>query len=303
MARNGSGTMTIPNSMTSQQPVTASAHNQNYSDIANELTNSVAADGQTTMTGPLKASNGSVTNPSHTFGSDQNTGRYRKSADVMADVCNGAEVVEYSATGIEVTGDVEASGVLKQAGFAIQPIGLGPLQWTGRTAPPGWVLTGQTYNRDDYPDLWDFAETEIAAGNTFYTNGNGTTTFTVGTMEGYVPAGTDSGGARIASFTDVGDTAGASARTLETANLPPYTPSGTNSTSSVSTAFNLQNNSAGTVLGGGGSTAVNVANNVTGSFATAAAQSWTGVAQGGTSTSFGIVQPSRAFSFIVFAGA
>ncbi len=302
MSRNGSGTMTIPNTLVSQQPVTASAHNQNYSDIANELTNSVAADGQTTMTGPLKASNGSATNPSHTFGSDQNLGRYRKGADVMADVCNGAEVVEYSATGIDVTGEVNATTV-KQAGFPLIPVGLGPLPWSGIDAPDGWVLAGATYSRTTYADLWAHANTQIGLGSTFYGVGDGSTTFTIATMDGYVPAGTDAGGTRIASFTDVGDTAGASARVLETANLPPYTPAGTNGTSSVPLSYASANtyNTTGATTGVSQIIAgVDLANDVS---LTAAAQTFTGTPQGGTSTSFGIVQPSRAFSFIIYAGA
>ena len=60
MSRNGSGVYTKVNTFVSGNPVTAAGHNQNWDDLATEMTNSVAADGQTSMTGPFKASTGSV---------------------------------------------------------------------------------------------------------------------------------------------------------------------------------------------------------------------------------------------------
>jgi hypothetical protein len=47
MARNGSGTYTVPNTFTAGTSITASGHNANLVGHAAELTNSVAADGQT----------------------------------------------------------------------------------------------------------------------------------------------------------------------------------------------------------------------------------------------------------------
>lgn len=301
MARNGSGTMSIPNTLVSQQPVTASAHNQNYSDIANELTNSVAADGQTTMTGPLKASNGSVTNPSLTFGSDQNTGRYRKSADVMADVCNGAEVVEYSATGIDVT------GVIKQGGFALLPVGA-YFPYAGTTAPDGYLLCyGQAIDREDYAALF-------SAIGTTYGPGDGSTTFNIPDLRGRVVAGKDDmGGSSANRLTDandglngdtLGDTGGGETQTLVTANLPAYTPTGTNGSVSVtSTTAAIQVNNAG-------SNSANLAGGVfeyphlnsSGVTSTGSGPTWTGDAQGGSSTAFGIVQPTIIGNYIIFAG-
>jgi microcystin-dependent protein len=303
MARNGSGIYTKVNTFVSSNPITASAHNANWDDLALEITNSVAADGQTTMTAPLKASNGSASLPAYTFGSDPDTGAYRIDANRYGIGVAGAKVVEVNSGGLAATGDLAASGVIKQAGFQLIPVGFGPVPWSGTTAPSGWVLAGATYSRATYAALWAFAQTEIAGGNTFYTNGDGSTNFTIATMEGYVPAGTDSGAARIASFTNVGDLAGASARTLTTANLPAYTPAGTNSTGIAQLSYASANsyNTAGATKaisdiasGGGLGTVVNVATN---------AQTFTGTPQGGTSTSFGIVQPSRAFKFIIFAGA
>ncbi|HJY06999.1 MAG TPA: phage tail protein, partial [Bryobacteraceae bacterium] len=182
MARNGSGVYTKVNTFAATNPITASGHNQNWDDIATEITNSVAADGQTNMTGPLKASSGSLSNPSQTFAADTNTGRYRKASDTMADVCGGAEVVEYSSAGIDVTGDVTASGVLKQGSFSLLPVGV-VFPYGGSAAPAGYLLCyGQAVDRDDYADLFGVIGTAFGAGD-------GSTTFNVPDMRGRVPAG------------------------------------------------------------------------------------------------------------------
>lgn len=84
------------------------------------------------------------------------------------------------------------SGLTTQLANIILPAGLGPLPWTGSTAPAGWVLCyGQSLLRASYPDLWTHAQLEIIAGNALYTNGNGTTTFTVPDMRGRGTAGKD----------------------------------------------------------------------------------------------------------------
>lgn len=305
MSRNGSGTYTVPNTLVSGQPVTASGHNQNYSDIGNEITNSVAADGQTVMTGPLKASNGSATNPSVTFGSDQNLGRYRKSADVMADVCNGAEVVEYSATGIDVTGDVAASGVVKQGGFNLLPVG-SYFPYAGTAAPDGYLLCyGQAIDRDDYAALF-------SAIGTTYGAGDGSTTFNLPDLRGRVVAGQDDmGGSSANRLTNAdngveGDTLGAvggiETKTLATANLPAYTPAGTNS----SGAATLQWTTIGNGATGGAATLVNnivATGGTNGPVSTVFTNpTFTGTPQGGSSTPFGVVQPTIIGNYIIFAG-
>ena len=299
MARNGSGVYTKVNTFAATNPITASGHNQNWDDIATEITNSVAADGQTNMTGPLKASSGSLSNPSQTFAADTNTGRYRKASDTMADVCGGAEVVEYSSTGINVTGTV------KQSGFALLPVGLGPLPWSGTAAPAGWLLCyGQSLSRSTYAALWSHAQTEIGLGNALFTNGDGSTTFTVADMRGRVPAGADAMGGNAANrLTDavsgidtLGDAGGAQSKTLLTANLPPYTPAGTNSggAATISTTSNS--------FQGGGTNAVNAVTAGASISATFTNPTFTGAAQGGTSTPFSIVQPTLVTNYIIFAG-
>ena len=55
MARNGSGTYTLPagNPVVTNTVITSNWANTTLTDIANTLTGSVASDGQTPMTGPL----------------------------------------------------------------------------------------------------------------------------------------------------------------------------------------------------------------------------------------------------------
>jgi microcystin-dependent protein len=301
MSRNGSGTYSVPNTFSPGYTIASSTHNQNFSDLGNEITNSVAADGQTSMTGPLKASAGSLGAPSQTFASDQDTGRYRKASNTMADVCGGAEVVEISSSGLAVTGDVSASGVVKQAGFSLLPVGM-VVPYAGSSAPTGYLLCyGQAVSRTTYASLF-------AVLGTTFGSGDGSTTFNVPDINGRVVAGADGmGGSSAGRLTDavsgidaLGDAGGSQSRTLVTANLPAYTPSGTvnagtasiwNSTDSVQAAGT---SSVVKTLNGSG-----VGNQTT---LPTSGYSFTGTAQGGTSTAFSIVQPTIVLNYIIFAG-
>lgn len=163
MARNGSGVMTVPNSFVSGGTITASSHNQNYSDIASELTNSVAADGQTTMTAPLKHSNGTVAAPSITFGSDLDTGFYRKAANSVSLSLGGADAVTFSSA---------------NAAFSCGASFSGPVGITGEfiaSATATFVLTASFSQKPVVPAK-SFAISKIADGtaNRLYgTDGSG----------------------------------------------------------------------------------------------------------------------------------
>lgn len=111
MPRNGSGTMAVVNSFTPSTTISSSAVNTNFSDIADEITNSVAVDGQSTLTGALKAANGSASAPSLTFGSDTNTGIYRKGADSLGFGVGGTEhgYIDSSGNWVIPTGDLTLS--------------------------------------------------------------------------------------------------------------------------------------------------------------------------------------------------
>jgi hypothetical protein len=64
MSRNGSGTYTLPagNPVVTGTNITSSWANTTLSDIAAGLTQSVAADGQTPMTGNLNMTNNTIEN-------------------------------------------------------------------------------------------------------------------------------------------------------------------------------------------------------------------------------------------------
>lgn len=127
-ARNGSGTMTIPNSFTPNTTISSADFNENFTDIANEITNSLALDGQSTMTGQLKAANGTVSAPSITFGSDLDSGAYRIGANNIGVAVNGAKVLDVATTGLSVTGTITPSGVI--VGSA------------GTNSAPGYTFSG-----------------------------------------------------------------------------------------------------------------------------------------------------------------
>ena len=112
MSRNGSGVFTVVNTFVSGNTVTAAGHNQNWSDLATEMTNSVAADGQTSMTGPLKAASGSVGAPGITFASDPDSGLYRIGSNNIGIAVNGAKVGDVGTAGMSITGTLTASSTL-----------------------------------------------------------------------------------------------------------------------------------------------------------------------------------------------
>lgn len=172
------------------------------------------------------------------------------------------------------------------------PIGASVDFW-GATAPnSSFVLAyGQAISRTTYATLFSMF-------STIYGSGDGSTTFNVPDLRGRVVAGADAmGGSAAGRLTDavagidaLGDAGGAQSRTLVTANLPPYTPSG--GLGGSQSFSNVQQNTAGTFSPqGGGSGTAAFANGNTLSVL-GSNLSFTGVAQGGTSTPLVTVQPT-----------
>lgn len=64
------------------------------------------------MSGNIKAANGTPSLPSYTFGSDQNSGFYRIGADNIGMTLNGSKVMDWSATGLSITGTLTVSGAI-----------------------------------------------------------------------------------------------------------------------------------------------------------------------------------------------
>lgn len=185
MPSDSNGNYSLPDGYLAEtgQTILASQHNPPLEDLAESMTQRVMASGAKPMTGPLKASDGTASAPSLTFNSGQTTGLY-KTANGLGFAVGGVQVAEL------------ISGGFKKGGKFIGEV----FDWTGTTAPALCVLPyGQTLSRTTYADLWAFAQTEIAAGNAFYNNGNGSTTFGIGDLRGRVRAGKDNMGGAAAS--------------------------------------------------------------------------------------------------------
>lgn len=296
MARNGSGTYTKVNTFVASNPITAAGHNQNWDDLASEMTNSVAADGQTTMTGPLKAAAGTVSAPGLAFASDTNTGLYRIGADNLGIAANGAKVVDVATTGMTVTGDTDVTGTAKQAGFAIQPIGV-ILPYGGSSAPAGWILCdGSAVSRTTYSALF-------AVLSTAYGVGNGTTTFNVPDLKGRVPAGKEASATRLTAThfggdsTALGATGGSESHTLTEAQLAEHDHGVTD----PGHVHNFSNN--GPIVTGG---ATSIATGAGANIQTTTIQSaTTGVTvnNAGSGNAHNNTQPTIIVNYIIFAGA
>lgn len=99
--------------------ITASDHNANWDDIEAEITNSLALDGQSTMTGQFKASSGTVAAPGITFGSDTDSGLYRTGANEIGLALGGSNVATLGAAAWTIVPAVTftAAPVFSASGF------------------------------------------------------------------------------------------------------------------------------------------------------------------------------------------
>jgi len=107
MPRNGSGSYTLPEApFVPQTPISSSAVNSDFSDIATALTNSLARNGEGGMTAVLP-----LANTGFTYISDPNTGMYRTASDEQAIKCGGVDIVEFTSTTMNITGTLQIGGV------------------------------------------------------------------------------------------------------------------------------------------------------------------------------------------------
>lgn len=94
--------------------------NGNFSDVATELTNSVAKDGQSTLTGVLKLFSGTVSAPGLIFGADTTTGWYRIGANNYGLSISGTKLLDCSAAALAVTGTLTVSSTVTASdGFTL----------------------------------------------------------------------------------------------------------------------------------------------------------------------------------------
>lgn len=99
MPFNGSGVFTLAEpAFVADTPISSAAVNSDLSDIADGLSLCLTNDGQSMMTGQIKAFAGTLAAPGYAWATDLDTGRYRSSANAMADVCGGIAIVQYTTT-------------------------------------------------------------------------------------------------------------------------------------------------------------------------------------------------------------
>lgn len=131
MPRNLKGKFTVLNTFVPGTTITALSHNENWADAANEISNSIAADGQTPLTGPLQNAAGSPAAPSVTFSADLNTGMFRAGADILGFSAGGVSCMTLSGSSAVFTVPIDAP-------LAALPSGTRML-FHQSNAPPGWV--------------------------------------------------------------------------------------------------------------------------------------------------------------------
>jgi len=176
----------------------------------------------------------------------------------------------------------------------VVPVG-GALPYFGTTAPnSAFVLPyGQAISRTTYSACFSLFSTTFGVGD-------GSTTFNIPDLRGRVIAGKDDmGGSSANRLTDandglngdtLGDTGGGETQVLVTANLPAYTPSGTIAVGEIS---NVGIQIPGNLSSNGTAWEVYNSTDVT------PTATFTGVPQGGTSTAFGVVQPTIVGNYIL----
>lgn len=183
------------------------------------------------------------------------------------------------------------------------PVG-GFMPYVGTTAPNSAFVFpyGQAISRSTYSALFAITSTTFGIGD-------GSTTFNLPDVRGRVIAGKDDmGGSSANRLTNAddglnGDTLGATGgvetQTLVTANLPPYTPAGTLGGTATSTLSSYQINTSGNNTYAGGGTGPSPQSNQGSVSVPATGLTFTGTAQGGTSTAFGVVQPTIILPYIM----
>ena len=178
MSRNGSGTYNLPagNPVVTGTTISSTWANSTLTDIASALTASVAADGQTPMTGSLNMANNkviSVTDP--TNAQDAATKAYVDAVGFT--VAPGTSGNVLTSNGTAWTSATPAVAV---------PTGAINM-WPTATAPTGYLLcAGSAVSRTTYAALFAVISTTFGVGD-------GTTTFNLPNYTNRMPYGTTVG--------------------------------------------------------------------------------------------------------------
>jgi microcystin-dependent protein len=232
MPTDASGVYSLPDGYLAVTGTTvlASQHNPPLEDLAESMTQRMMRSGVTPMTGQMKLDDGTVLAPGITMASAPSSGWY-KTADGWGFSIGGVQVAEITAAGIR-SGARYIGELIPFSGLTAQALTVFPY--------------GQTLSRTTYAALWAFAQTEIAAGNTFYNNGNGSTTFGIGDLRGRTLATKDNlGGVAASRLTTaragvdgatMGAAGGSPDHTLTLTQLPGGITSTLSGTASVTSA-------------------------------------------------------------------
>ncbi|RTM11540.1 MAG: phage tail protein [Bradyrhizobiaceae bacterium] len=176
------------------------------------------------------------------------------------------------------------------------PIG-GLIDYTGATAPnSAFVIpAGQSISRATYASFF-------ALVGTTFGSGDGSSTFNVPDLRGRVVAMLDSSLSIVNSATVYPDgntrgaTGGGQTSQLSTANLPPYTPTGTITNGAITISPNVVNSPGSFWANGNGAGTTNNGSAVS---ASQAPSTFTGTPQGGTSAAFSNMQPTMMLNKIL----
>lgn len=103
MSRNQTGIYTVPNTFVVNTVVNPDRVNENFTDLGNEITNSLPRDGRAPMTGQFQSVAGTLAQPGIAFTGDTNSGFMWKSDGVWAYVVNGSEAFTLTSTGVRLT--------------------------------------------------------------------------------------------------------------------------------------------------------------------------------------------------------
>lgn len=287
MPYNGSGTFSIINSFLPNTTILSAAVNQNLNDIASGLSDVLTRDGQAGMLANLAMGNNKVTgmaDPSAStdaatknyvdtqFNTAWSTGDVKLTLKTVAD--SGWLLFDDTTMGSASSGANHASSA-NQALFELLYDNIND------TNCPILTSSGAATTRG----------AQGTSSQAWAANCRMTLPKTLG--RALAVAGAGSGLTSRA----LGSTVGGETQTLITANLPPYTPSG-----SVSTVNSQAGNGTVQFPDQGGPTKVMIGGTSSGGSLAqpmALSSSFSGSAQGGTSTAFSIMQPSSFMNAMV----
>jgi hypothetical protein len=150
---NGSGTYTLPAAdlPVSGQVISSTKMNSIFNDLATALTNCVAKDGQSTMTGALKMGSqritglgdGAVGTPAIAWANDSNSGIYRSGTFKTAISEDGTKIVEVTTSGVDITGALSISN-----GLAVDSYFTGGVKIGYKAVPKSSVTSGNLSTSD-----------------------------------------------------------------------------------------------------------------------------------------------------------